>query len=254
MVPPSHPHSAVERGARGPQLRTDWYRLREASSFSDAVCHAPERMGFGRVWASLDPMPLPHGLSHLMLWPSLPHTFLSWGCSLCNTYTRTLSQALLLETPPRMVSSNQIVDVKDSHHILMAEPWRSTGLEVMELRRGALRSPFTAPLLQVSGCLILYKDVNHAVYKVHPPPLSSWGFRATPEIGRSRCSPRPPGQTRRGEVTCSSLSISVARTQSCNPVTKLFRLRRAAHACWLAPPERPSTERDEGFARLDVAF
>lgn len=73
----------------------------------------------------------------------------------------------------------------------MAEPWRSTGLEVMELRRGALGSPSTAPLLQVSGCLILRKDVNRTVYKVHAP-LSRWGLKATPEAGRSRCSPTPP--------------------------------------------------------------
>lgn len=68
-----------------------------------------------------------------------------------------------------MVISNQIGGVKDSDHIVMAKPWRSTGLEVMELRRGALGSPFIAPFLQVSGCLILCKGVNHTVYKVHAP-------------------------------------------------------------------------------------
>lgn len=105
--------------------------------------------------------------------PLLPHAVCGLHflvhLSLCNTYTRTPSQALLLGMPPRMVISNQIGDVKDSDHIVMAKPWRSTGLEVMELRWGALGSPFTAPLLQVSGCLILCKDVNHTVYKVHAP-------------------------------------------------------------------------------------
>lgn len=123
-----------------PQPRADCYRLQKASPFPDALCHAPEPVRYGCVWASL-PLPLPAVAT-------LPHGSPPESAPSIITYTRISVSGSAPGKPCRTSTSNERTDVKASNHTYR---WLCSGgalgWKPMELTRGALGSP-----LPISPC------------------------------------------------------------------------------------------------------
>lgn len=158
--------------------------------------------------------------------------------------------------PPRTVTSNEMMDVKDLNTILMAGSGRALCWKSREFTWGTLESSFMSPLFQIPESLILCKDVNHTIYKY---PLSTLALRTAPLVRRSRCSLRlhgPDEKARLEEVMWPAQAYPSVSSglRAVTLAAKLFHHHTASHPLLIGAPERQSTGRDGGFTWLDVAF